>query len=281
MYVPPYKPGEAAKLRSVSTRRSRLFAGGTYFRSKLMGQTENNISIQVVVFSPPGAGTGDAVCVITNHNIAMSENVIGPAKATALKLSLPYNERIEISLSSQPYAAEKYSISLQIAPPPPTVTPVGNFTFSKLFYIPNQLSAVLHPDTSVSSPSNKIIITPRYRSYRLLAKEDTTSASWGWDIDDLRSQVNADNPWVEMPERGTDVQDTQIEAITLTDFPQTFMSGGDGMPLTPSNENTGPTKSLIHVAYAEGPDGTMQPISQVQEWVGESASLGQWKPYIT
>jgi len=279
--VPPFKPGTEAQLRSVSARRGRLFSGGTYFRSKDIGQAANKISVQVVEFSG-----SDAVFVVQNNNLISSEIISGPVQINVLSLSLDYNETIEVtSLSSPLAAAAKYSISAQIAPPPPTVTPLGNFKLSNFFNIPSHFSGIITPGSSVFTPTDKIVITPRTRVYRLeplsATDPETGSAVNGWDISNLRAQVNANDPWIEMPERGTDAQDLPpaADSMVLSAFVKTNLSGGDGPPATPSNENTGPTKALIFVAYAEGPDGAMRDIAEVREWVGESASSGEWRSY--
>lgn len=282
-YVPPFKPGTEARLRAVSARRGRLYAGGTYFRSKDIGQAANKISIRVVEFS----GT-DAVCVVQNDNIVSSEIVSSPVAINVISLSLDYNEKIEItSLTAPLAAATKYSISAQIAPPPPIVTPLGNVKLSNFFNIPSHFSGIMPPDTSVFTPSDKIIITPRTRVYRLQplsgTDPETGSSFSGWDIADLRTQINASDPWIEMPERGTDAQDLApaTDSPVLSAFSKTYLSGGDGVPTTPSNENTGPSKALIFVAYSEGPDGAMRDVAEIREWVGESASSGEWRPYQT
>lgn len=308
-YRPPARPLAEAQLRTCSSRRGRLFAGGTYFRSRDVGLQQNRISIEVVEFVQP-VGTGldpsvnsdaDGVCIITNHNLSFDENITGPAKAVLLQHKLKANEYVKIDELDQAQArAAKYSISFKIAPDAPVVTQLGTFSFSRLFNAPSLLSTKLTPEQPVFTPTDEILITPRYRVYRLkaISKEVTDTPGtyeYGWDIEDLRTKVNADNPWVEMLPRsgpiddgmgGTtpnlnqeDVQDNGSDAAFLTPFSETFLAGGDGLPASPNNESAGPTRSLVHVNYGEAQNGELREVNIVYEWVGDDVVNGSWKAY--
>jgi len=120
-----------------------------------------------------------------------------------------------------------------------------------------------------------------------------------WDIVGLRAQVNASNPWVEMLERSgptpgvlptdppvenpnpADVQDLGVDDLVagLIPFALTNLSDGDGMPISPNAEDTGPTRSLLHVNYGEAKNGELKEINTVYEWAGESSSAGSWMKY--
>ena len=75
-YVPPARPDVDAQLRTCSSRLARLWAGGTYFRSRDLGLQQNKISVAVVEHAAPTSGTPDGVCIVTNYNIERAENVV-------------------------------------------------------------------------------------------------------------------------------------------------------------------------------------------------------------
>lgn len=299
-FTPPKRPGVPAQLRSCSSRRARLWAGGTYFRSRELGLQQNKISVQVIQFTAPDSPAPDAICVVTNYNIDKTENVVGPATAEVLRPQMKYDELVKIEQLDTTPRARKYSISAQIAPPPPVVTDLGAFSFSALFHTPGLLSVKLTPSASVFAPTDEIVIQPRYRVYRLetisVTDPDTQQETLGWDIAKLRAAINANDPWVEMKERSgptddgsggppipnpnpEDVQDDGSDAKFLTPFDETFLSGGDGLPDSPNNEVTGPTRSIVHVNYGEAPNGELKEVNVVYNWVGESATEGQWQRY--
>lgn len=298
-YTPPARPGTEAQLRTCSSRRARLWAGGTYFRSREPGLQANNLSIEVIEHTPPTDPSPDGVCIVTNHNLSIEESVTGPATATMLRLSLRHGQTVRIEdLDTQP-RARVYSISIKIAPDAPVITDLGPFTFSTLFHTAGLLSVRLTPDTSLFTPDAAIVITPRTRLYRLetttTTDPDTGLQVTGWDIARLRAAINAGDPWVEMLERSgpvddgsgvftpvpnpPDVQDDGRDAPFLTPFGQAWLSGGDGLPASPTNEATGPTRALVHVNYGEAPNGEAQEVNVVYQWVGSSALDGSWQPY--
>lgn len=301
-YVPPQRPGVEAQLRTCSSRRARLFKGGTYFRSRGLGLQQNLLSVEVVEFAPPTAGTPDGVCVVVNHVNLIAENLTGPATASLLKVSLPYNEYVEIDQLDTPAPrARLISISAQIGATPGQIGPDMPFSFSRVFSIPRKLSAKLIPGSSVFTPTDRIIIKPRFVVHRLETEVTTPTdpmlpSETVWSIKKLRTQVNANDPWIEMLERSgptddgmggppipnpnpADVQDTGTDADRLGLFAQTFLGGGDGLPDTPNNEVTGPTRSIVHVNYGEAPNGALREVNVVYEWVGDSATSGAWATY--
>jgi len=77
--------------------------------------------------------------------------------------------------------------------------------------------------------------------------------------------------------RKTDEQDGGEDALVLSAFPDTRLTGGDGLPLTPIGINTGPYKSLVLLNYGEKPNGGLADVNEMYEWVGESATVGEWK----
>jgi len=293
-YRPVHAPSPGTLLRSASAFRSRLYAGDTYFRSRGVGQEQNLLAVQVI--------DADAACVITNYDGSVSEQLTGPATAQLLRVGLPPSDYIEIDQLHTPAPrARRYSISFKIAPPPPTLKATLSFSFSRVLSIPGQLSAKLTPGKAVFTASDKIVIKPRYRVYRLApftAPPDPVTGLpgvSGWGIADLRAQVNASDPWVEMLERAftgdplggppvpnpnpPDVQDVGADGPVLTPFPETFLTGGDGLPLIPGSEKTGPTRAIIHLNYSEAQNGALNETNVIYEWAGVTALDGRWALY--
>lgn len=275
-FRPAFSGGEV-ELRPRSARRARLWAGGTYFRSKETGSKSNNISIQLLEFD------GQAKLVVTNHNTLLSENIVGPADAKFLEQNLNWTERYSIEASGDAWLLRHTGISLQIAP---VVTELGPFTFSQLLHIPDKLSTMLLPRASEMTPNSVITIKPRVRVYDLAQKmvtippaEDTPGFSGsGWDPDALRAAMASD-PWIEMPPRPYDEQDSGKDEMFLTSFPDTKLAGGDGLPETPAGISTGPSRALVYLNYSEAANGSLAEASEIYEWVGESATSGNWKRY--
>lgn len=249
-------------LRTYSNLRSRANAGGTFFRARETGREGNRISVQVVA--------ADSALVVTNYNQDIDEMVTGPFRVEFLANKLPPSRFIEIDqLTTSPRAAI-YSISFKIAPAPPTLVSRQQVNLSAMVTVERTAfkGTLLNP-----SPTAAIRILPRIRVYPLQA------VPGGWSIDALRVLVNASDPWIEMLPRRQDAQDDGEDAPALSDFTETFLQGGDGQPIYPDAESTGPTRSLIHINYAEDNSGNKQVVNQVYEWVGETARSGRWQPY--
>lgn len=309
-FRPPSRPNVPVQLRGCSSKRARLWAGGTYFRVREPGLSGNNISVEVFEYTPyTGPGTGEAYCVVTNQNLKYDENVKGPIDTTSLNLVGTYADLWIIEpLNSTPHA-KKYSISLRIAfqrqtssPVLPSPTDLGEYTIGKLFVDPGKLSVKTVENGSIFTPTSAISIAPRTRIYQL--------SGWfppppvdplapipppGWDIANLRSQINANDPWIEMLERSgpiddglggsipnpnpPDVQDEGTDSLSLTPFAAVLLAGGDGLPDNPVRENTGPSRSIVHVNYGELQNGSLGEHNTVYEWAGDSASAGSWIKY--
>jgi hypothetical protein len=305
-----YRPsiaGTEPAIRTRSTRRARLFAGGTYFRARDPGVQGNNISVELIdwVSTQPGEeGVRKGKLIVTNHNTVFSENVTGPADVELLEQELTWRERYVIDQLTGTPQAHKYSISLQIAPAAVLEEDIGPFNFSRLFHIPSKLSVKLTPRTSEFTQTSVITIKARTRVYDLVEISVTPEAEegepagepmTGWDPEALRTAVNASDPWIEMMERsGTegsgggvplpdlekpDAQDDGVDDTFLFAFPSTRLAGGDGLPLTPSGERTGPSRSIVHINFGEAYNGKMAEVNEVYEWVGETPANGVWKRY--
>jgi hypothetical protein len=302
-YVPATSTAQPT-LRTCSSLRARLFAGGTYFRVREPGSAGNSISIAVIEFSGPATSQPDGICIVTNYVVDTQEMVSGPAKIQVLTNRLPFDLRVVIDQLTTDARARVIRISSQIAPLPDEVLEESQFRFSRPFVRGNELVAKVTPGTPVFTPGDEIVITPRHRIYRLspitVTEPDTGSGppvpQTGWDIADLRAKVNASDPWIEMlPRSGptddgmggppvlnpnpADVQDEGVDETFLTTFDETFLTGGDGLPDTPAREHTGPTRSLVHINYGEQQNGSLGEVNTVYEWAGESAIDGAWRTY--
>ena len=258
-YRPPKRPTTTpALLRTCSSRRARLFEGGTYFRVREPGLPGNNITIEVFQYeAPTSLSTGEAYCIVTNRNLKFDENVTGPVKTSILDLSGTYADLWQVDqLNTVTPRARKYSISLRIAfkrqegvpydldadpDNEVTMTELGRFTLDKLFTA-DKLSVKTASDGSPLTSGSRIFIAPRTRIYKLSVVQIDPPAdppggviTYGWDIADLRAQVNANDPWIEMLERSgptddgmggppipnpnpNDYQDEGTDADALTPF---------------------------------------------------------------
>lgn len=285
-YVPAQQTAEP-NIRTCSNLRSRLTAGGTYFRARDVGLKGNLLSVGV--YQEDGVG----YCVVTNQNVLISENVLGPVTTSYLTLkNSSYADLWEVSdLMSTP-RAKYYSISLRIAfarqadqtQLPSTFTDLGTFRYSSIFSASGKLAVQLSKNTSGITQNSVVFIQQRFKIYRLLeltATDPVTSQPVvGYDIANLRAQINASDPWIEMPERGYDVQDTiAADAQVLSTFNAQNLIGGNGLPDAPYREQTGSTRSLIFVNYGENKNGALQTVSTIYEWAGDSATSGAWKAY--
>jgi len=254
----------------------------------------------VIEFVAPDQPNYDGVCVVTNYVVNAAEMVSGPAKATIIDNRLTATDKLVIDQLDTTPRARRYGISLKIAPDADVVTELGPFSFSRPFVVPGSLAAKLTPTTSVFTPADEVVIVPRTQVYRLatttVTDPQTMIPTTGWDIENLRTQVNASDPWIEMlPRSGdtddgmggppipnpnpADVQDHGVDTDFLTPFAETFLSGGDGLPDAPTREHTGPTRSLVHVNYGEKPNGSLAEVNVVYEWRGETETEGAWVAY--
>jgi hypothetical protein len=228
------------ELKSRAERRARLFIGGTYFRARQPGIEGNNISI---VMHQEG---NFAELVVTNHNTLPSENVKGPVTVDFLEQKLAWNEGITISELTTTPTARRYSISYQIGGGTFIWENLGEVSFSNTIRIPGKLSAKLTLGPPETLAGSVIFITPRCKRYTLVRTTktwgtpvDLVTAS-GWDIDLLREAIK-DDPWIEMLPRGLDPHDTDEDATFLTPFEDTYLTGGDGMPIGPAGYEVSPT----------------------------------------
>lgn len=288
-----YKPNPIGQVRLTtrSATRARLYAGGTYFRSKDRGEQSNLLKIGV--FEINGSGVAVIHNTVLKPEEMLSATGMSVPDITIFKLSLEWSEEIAIRWSGTEWRATQQRISRQLAFGP--LIDLGPVT-NGLFTAPNILFKV----TGLASWSTTAVVylRQRTREYTLVplsvTNPDTMLVSIGWSIEGLRGALNGDATcWVSMPERGTapplpftgpavggeDVQDSGTDADVLSAFEMTSLRGGDGLPSAPVGLNTGPGRVLVHLNYSERDDGSMGELNQIFEWVGDSATIGQWQRY--
>jgi hypothetical protein len=299
-------------IKTRSTRRARLFIGGTYFRARDPGGEGNKISIRMEEFTstiPGEEGELKGKLIVTNHNTLYAENVNGPAEIELLDQELNWNERYTIeNLTTKPIA-RRYSISLKIAVGMALEEELGEYTFNKLFYVKNKLACKLKLKNEEVTSNSIIVIKPRVRVYDLKRESKTTTTgdggeggsttitTEGWSIEDLRKQINDSDPWIEMmprsgipkavegqpppqaPNPKFDEQDDEVDDDFLSIFSDTYLENGDGLPPTPVGESTGPIRSIIHINYGEQYNGMMGNVNKIYEWAGDTSNAGYWKQY--
>jgi hypothetical protein len=292
-----YKPNPVGpvQLTTRSATRARLWAGGTYFRSKERGELSNLIKIGTFEDGPEG------VCVVQHTQLKPDEQLFATGMAVPnieiFGLTLAWNAEIRIAYTSGAWGAELHGIRWQIAPGPDPFTSVSLGQVNEGLF---SASGVSMRVTGLASwPTGAVVyLRPRTRRYTLVSisvtDPGTMLSTTGWGIQELRGPLNGDaTVWVSMPDRappqtipptipapaGSDAQDTESDAALLTAFAMKNMAGGNGLPSAPVGLNTGPDRVLVHLNYSEKDDGSMGELNQVFEWVGDSAAIGAWGRY--
>lgn len=293
IYRPEFGAYSAPKAAH-ALRRARLFIGGTYFRTRTPARQGNKISLQIVQ-DPQDALLGKLV--VTNHNTVATENIIGPVDIQILEQNLSWDEKY---LIQDVLTAPKLYRVLH-----GEQTDLGSFKFGKLFSLPGKFTVkmTLKPEATAETI---ITIQARVKEHQLVPLTITTpeeegiaaETRTGFDPAKLREAVNAADPWIEMLERsGTpestnpevpavpleekfDEQDDGVDAEFIVPFGDTYMSGADGLPDHPVSSDVGLPTFMIHTNFSEQPNGTMESVYDMYEWIGGSAGTGEWKLYL-
>ena len=250
----PSQQDTSPKIITVCATRSRIEAGGAYFRSVKLGNDANLISIQI----------------LQNHLIVHDVKVIDLTNnVSILKCNLDWNERIVFDgtvIKKQVIDVYSQVINTtQIS----TSNKVTNGSINVEF-------------------NNPHTITPRIRIYQLTSKTvedlDTHAQVSGFDLLLLQQMVAEDEmKIVEIPPRiggiSWDVQATGADGLILSPFERVFLKGGSGLPSTPNSLNTGPSRTLAHLNYSEKYDGGMGTVNTLYEWRGSNEVIGTWELY--
>jgi hypothetical protein len=166
--------------------------------------------------------------------VLISENVLGPVTTSYLTLkNSSYADLWEVTNLTSTPRAKYYSISLRIAfarqadqtQLPSTFTDLGTFRYSSIFSASGKLAVQLSKNSSGITQNSVVFIQQRFKIYRLLddltATDPVTSQPIvGYDIANLRAQINASDPWIEMPERRTHAQAFQSKDLKRLFVPE-------------------------------------------------------------
>lgn len=297
-------PMGAVKLISRSSRRSRLWAGGTFFRSIDRGEQANLLKLQVLEDLHIGEEdeNGDAIdpeglFVVHNTVLKPSESVFATGMSippiTLFELNIKFDEEIRIWKENDSLVANITGIRWQIAGGEELRLDLGQVVQNRVLARPGVVTFKLDANADTWPDGAMLYLRPRTRRYTLVETDDTGSATpigaKGWSIEALRGALNGTDPWLRMPNRpgpeevggqNEDGMDEGVDAQFLTAFDPTNMTGGDGLPVGPIGWNTGPDRVLVHLNYAERDDGSLGETNQVFEWVGDSALIGSWSRYV-
>ena len=92
----------------------------------------------------------------------------------------------------------------------------------------------------------------------------------------IREQVNKLSNLITMPARGNDTADSGgVDAEFMTSF-STYLSGGDGLPLSALHVDTGEKFTYVHNNYEENDFGIRTVANKIYEWKGKSEVDGAW-----
>lgn len=279
-----------------SSRRSRLWAGGSFWRSVEYGESAN--LIQLTCLEDLTGSTPEGVLVVQHRGIKTDEQIFatGFSAQPEVKLfgfSLSWNEELRLTNENGVVRAKKYGIRWQIAGGEELLAEYGEVSPSRLTSYPGVSFSVSYTGWPVGA---MITMRPRVHRYPLVETSVTDpvtmTSSTGWDIQALRATLNGSDTWVRMPNRaaavppgsgplsgGEDKMDGESDTQFLSPFVTVNMSGGDGLPANPAGLNTGPDRALIHLNYAEREDSTMGVLNYVYEWVGLNQTQGSWQRY--
>ena len=290
------------RLKTHSAIRARLF-NDTYFRATEPGGPGNAISIGIVQVGK-SPGTPQGTLFVTNHTTKTTQNLLVNGNSHVEFdfidcSSLNFNETLTFTILSPLTLRAIHSISLQIAPNSPVTVEhrdLGLVNTRDLFYGPKGVSIQLNVGHSRLIPGDSFILRPRLQQYQLVWTDvvvknpDGTEKTYsGWDIPNLRTRIkNNPSSWIQMLERSGnapntppvippfDHQDEGYDEPVLATFSDTFLSGGDGLPATPDGQQTGPTRSIIHLNYSETDNGAMGLVNRIYEWSGTNYKQGEW-----
>lgn len=268
-------------IRSTSLIRARLF-NSTYFRAKEPGIAGNKISI--AAFPTGNAG----LLVVTNHNTINEESVVSDEKIEFTMLStdqLVYSDLITVTVES----GNKLNIKTYTR----TFTGVNTATTilqtESVFdarYVVSVGTKCMFKLAGTHEVGTAFTIQPRLQIHplkKITVTDPKTPVSYsGWDPQSVRQLVQqraAVDGWIEMMPRGFDIRDTTLgePEYVFESFPDTYLTSGGGFSPTPSNEVTGPTRSIVHVNYSERYDGSLGTANRMYEWAGSDSTNGYWR----
>lgn len=248
----PLQQDSSPRILTVCATRSRVVAGGAYFRSVKLGNDANLISIQI---------SQNTLIVHDIKLVELSTNV------SIVKCNLEWNEQVRFDGVS--IFKDLINHSEQVI----SSTQISN------------TNKVFNGNLNLEF-TNPYTIKPKIRIYPLISKSaqdtETQAQVSGFDLTVLQQMV-ADDEFkiVEIPPRiggvSWDVQAEGSDALVLSPFGRVFLKGGSGLPAAPNSLNTGPSRTLVHLNYSETYDGGMGTVNAMYEWRGNNEVVGSWE----
>lgn len=257
-----YKPTQVGpvKIQTRSSTRAKLTQGDCTFIARETGQSGNFIRLSII------KELGVFYFVQEHTQFLASAQVNIPGNIEVFSLNLNQDEVIKI---------RRVNGELTVVLVNGTETVLGKCILRKLFST-EKLSFKLLQD------NQEIVLSPRVHRTTLetseTLNEDGSTSAQVIVSESLGASLQADSlsfvkmlPVVSSPEPGNNTN--------LTEFPGTFMLGGDGLPVSPVGMNQGPERTLILLNYGELETGVLGVLNEMYEWVGESSTKGEWKRY--
>lgn len=247
-------PVGAVKMFSRSSRRSRLWTGGSFWRSIERGESANLIQISCV--EDQTLDTPEAVLVVRHTGLKSDEQIFanGFSQQPVLnlfELSIQWDEEIRLTKEEERIVARKYGIRWQIAGAPAGAVraELGTVPLNRVFKAEG-VSFKLDSNLFDWVPGTSIVLRPRVHRYPLVVTsvtDPTTSQSTiGWNIDALRASLNGSDTWVTMPER------PQVELRVSTST--SGGSSGSGSEEGGSGSGSGTTTTTVEIIHhTDGP----------------------------
>lgn len=278
-FLPSFKAGEVANCRlpSKSALFSRLSIGQLFFRSIDRGQAANHIGLKLEEITSETDPTllrltVTSPLITTTSFVGQGNGKIGgivvinqpPLKEYSFIAVSPtqFNSALGLATVNVPFKCDYLAMMISSGQTPFQVGDVFKIKIAGGTEIHETLAT---PTTSTSTTDINGITT--------------TSEDPNPSVPALRIVVNQNSKVVRMPLRGTDRTDIGNSDKGYTLFPETYMIGGDGLPLNAVGIKTGPDRAMVFVNYSENEGGQMSTIAKVFEWVGDDAYNGTWKIY--
>lgn len=240
------------EMKSLNSRRGRLFAGGTYFRSRNTGQDQNTIMLEAQ--QEKFRITNPSDVRVSNQQLVRQMDCRLPGGVEVVirplvGVSHIYRNGVDEGVVDLNRIVSVPGLSLKLDV---TGTTDTQFTVS-VYYREYPLTMITAVDPNTGVPES------------------------GWDITALRAALQ-DNEWITMPARGSDPNDVEaLDALVGGNIPPTRLAGADGLPVAPAGVSTGPYIELIHVAGGEDANGAEVDVNIVYSW--ETITNTGWNVY--
>ena len=256
-----YQPLKSVKpfLKTYSLVKARLLVGSFMLRAKEYGDKYNNLSFSFITQLQAG------------YFILHFKNEL-PTQQMLFN-NLAYNELVKIENgTANLYRKNFFTNELTLLFSTPARKGVLTISQKLIVKLTDLSDQQFEPDLEIYPISEVSEIDP-----------DTHATHTYWNVNPVITNIHTNSKWVECLTDGQDVNFPTLVSlpifpfISLSPVENAKLAGGIGFP--PLAEiDTGPTRSLIHINYAESDKGARMEISKVYEWKGESSTKGSWQP---